>query len=130
FLVQSECRTPGALRRLVDVVLFGSVPVGLVALSQAANWDPLPRVWDPAVTSMTVRSTFGSHVFLGSYLVMIIPLTAARLAWAWREWRGAGSPRPTVTRATWLRRPVATAWVAGALGVIGLAFDSALLGLA
>jgi len=129
-LVQSECRTPGALRRLVDVVLFGSVPVGLLALSQAARWDPLPRVWDPAVASMTVRSTFGSHIFLGSYLVMIIPLTAARLAWAWREWRGAGSPRPALTRAVWLRGLVATAWIAGALVLVGLAFDSAILGWA
>lgn len=130
FLIQSECRTPGALRRLVDVVLFGSVPVGLLALGQAARWDPLPRVWDPAVTSMTVRSTFGSHIFLGSYLVMIIPLTAARLEWACREWRGAGSPRPAVTSTAWLRSLIATAWVAGALVLIGLAFDSAILGWA
>jgi tetratricopeptide (TPR) repeat protein len=125
FLIQSECRTLRGVRSVVDVVLVGSVPVCLLALGQAAGWDPLPKAWDPAISSLTVRSTFGSHIFLGSYLVVLIPLTAARLEWAFRErlefgrWSGP-------TRAEWLHSLAGTAWVAGAVALIGLASHWAL----
>jgi len=66
FLVHSECRRPEAARALIDAALLGSAPVCLLALGQAIGWDPLPRAWDPAVAALTVRSTFGQHIFLGS----------------------------------------------------------------
>jgi O-antigen ligase len=119
FLVQSECRTLRAVRSIVDVALLGSVPVCLLALGQAGGWDPLPKPWDPAVTWLAVRSTFGQHIFLGSYLVVLIPLTAARLEWALRERREpAGGPAPA--RAQWLRTLAGAAWVTGAVGLVGL----------
>ena len=34
---------------------------------------------------------FGQHIFLGSYLALLVPLAAARLEWAWRGWR---APHP------------------------------------
>jgi Flp pilus assembly protein TadD len=119
FLVQSECRTPRAVRTIVDVALLGSVPVCLLALGQAGGWDPLPKPWDPAVTSLTVRSTFGQHIFLGSYLVVLIPLTAARLEWALHERREPGHG-PAPARAQWLRSLAGVVWVAGAVGLVGL----------
>lgn len=119
FLVQSECRTPRAVRSIIDVALLGSVPVCLLALGQAGGWDPLPKPWDPAVTSLTVRSTFGQHIFLGSYLVVLIPLTAARLEWALHERRESGRG-PTPARARWLRSLAGAVWVAGAVGLVGL----------
>ncbi len=119
FLVQSECRTPRAVRSIVDVALLGSVPVCLLALGQAGGWDPLPKPWDPAVTSLTVRSTFGQHMFLGSYLVVLIPLTAARLGWVLHERREPGHG-PAPARAQWLRSLAGAAWVAGAVGLVGL----------
>ena len=119
FLVQSECRTPRAVRTIVDVALLGSVPVCLLALGQAGGWDPLPKPWDPAVTSLTVRSTFGQHIFLGSYLVVLIPLTAARLEWALHERREPGHG-PAPARAQWLRSLAGILWVAGAVGLVGL----------
>jgi cytochrome c-type biogenesis protein CcmH/NrfG len=119
FLVQSECRTPRAVRSIVDVLLLGSVPVCLLALGQAGGWDPLPKPWDPAVTSLTVRSTFGQHIFLGSYLVVLIPLTAARLEWALHERREPGHG-PAPARAQWLRSLAGVVWVAGAVGLVGL----------
>jgi cytochrome c-type biogenesis protein CcmH/NrfG len=119
FLVQSECRTPRAVRAIVDVALLGSVPVCLLALGQAGGWDPLPKPWDPAVTSLTVRSTFGQHIFLGSYLVVLIPLTAARLEWALHERREPGHG-PAPARAQWLRSLAGVVWVAGAVGLVGL----------
>jgi cytochrome c-type biogenesis protein CcmH/NrfG len=121
FVVQSECRTPRAVRSVVDVLLLGSVPVCLLALGQAGGWDPLPKPWDPAVTSLKVRSTFGQHIFLGSYLVVLIPLTAARLEWVLRERRVPGS-EPAQGRARWFRGLAGAAWVAGAVGLVGLGF--------
>ena len=120
FLVQSECRTLRAVRSVVDVVLVGSVPVCLLALGQAAGWDPLPKAWDPMLAPMTERSTFGSHIFLGSYLVVLIPLSAARLAWAFRERLESGR-WSAPTRAQWLHSLAGTAWVAIAAALIGLA---------
>ena len=119
FLVQSECRGPGAVRFILDVALLGSVPVCLVAFGQAAGWDPLPKAWDPAVRTLTIRSTLGTHVFLGSYLVVLIPLTVARLEWGLRERLDSGrwpAPRP----GRWRRALMATAWVMGAVVLVGL----------
>lgn len=119
FLVQAECRTARAVRSMVDAALLGSVPVCLLALGQAGGWDPLPKPWDPAVSWMSVRSTFGQHIFLGSYLVVLIPVTAARLEWALLERREPG--RGLASGATRrLRGLGCTAWVAGAVGLVGL----------
>jgi hypothetical protein len=120
FLAQSECRTGRTVRSLVDAALLGSVPVCLLALAQVIGWDPLPKPWDPAVRSLTVRSTFGTHVFLGSYLVVLIPLTIARLEWAFRA-RFESGRWPAPRRAQWRYGLVATVWVGGAVALIGLA---------
>jgi len=120
FVTQRECRTLGPVRSLVDVALLGSVPVCLLALGQAVGWDSLPKAWDPAVQTLTIRSTFGTHIFLGSYLVALIPLTLARLAWALGE-RFESGRWPPPSRAHLWRGLLATAWVAGAVGLVGLA---------
>jgi len=126
FVIQAECRSPHAVQSLVDVALVGSVPVCLLALGQAVGWDPLPKPWDPAVASLTVRSTFGSHIFLGSYLVVLVPLTVARIDWAFRQRRESGHwPRPGA--ADWWRAMVATVWVLGSVTLIGLAWHWSLL---
>jgi hypothetical protein len=119
FLVRSEVRTARGVRSLVDLALLGSVPVCVVALGQAAGWNPLPKPWDPAIAPMTVRSTLGSHIFLGSYLVMLMPLAAARLEWACRDRVEAGG-WSSPTSGQWVRTLVAAAWVAGAVALIGL----------
>lgn len=66
--------------RLVTVLLFGSVPVVIYGLLQQLSIDPMPATGDPSSLAFPVWSTFGQHVFFASYLVMIIPLAAAR-AW-------------------------------------------------
>ena len=120
FLIRSECRTARAICSLLDVTLVGSVPVCLLALGQAAGWDPLPKPWDPAVASLKVRSTFGTHVFLGSYLVVLIPLAAARLLWAFRQ-RTESGRWPAPTRAGWWHAVAGAAWVIGSVSLIALA---------
>ena len=124
FLVQSDTRTSSGVRSLIDVTLLGSVPVCLLALAQAKGWDPLPRVWDPAIAPMRVRSTLGSHIFLGSYLAMVVPLAAARLEWACRERTGLWT---WPSGAQQLSMLMGGLWTAGALTVIWLAGQWSLL---
>jgi hypothetical protein len=118
-LVWSECRTPRAVRALIDAALLGSVPVCGLALGQALGWDPLPKAWDPSVAALNVRSTFGQHIFLGSYLAALIPLVVARLAW------GLGEREPVRHEedSSCSRRRsglVAATWAAGAIGLVAL----------
>ena len=118
-LVRSECRSPRAVRALIDAALLGSAPVCVLALGQALGWDPMPKVWDPAVARLTVRSTFGQHIFLGSYLAALIPIAAARLEWGLR----AREPsRPDGDSSSGRRRSglMTAAWVAGAIGLVAL----------
>lgn len=119
FVTQSALRGGGDVRSVIDAALLGSVPVCVLALAQVAGWDPLPKAWDPAVKSLTVRSTFGTHIFLGTYLVALIPLTAARLEWAFRARFESGS-WPAPGRAGW-RYGLVAIWVAGAIALVGLA---------
>ncbi len=119
FLVRSECRTPEAARALIDAALLGSVPVCLLALGQALGWDPLPKAWDPAVAGLKVRSTLGQHIFLGSYLVVLVPLAVFRFAAA----LGGGEARrhvETVRPVSPLTLLIGALWVAGAVGLVGL----------
>jgi hypothetical protein len=119
FIAGSECRTPQALHALIDATLLGSAPVCALALGQAIGWDPLAQAWDPATADLRVRSTLGQHIFLGSYLAILIPVTAARF-WSLRRSRGSLE--------TWAG-PHATArglalvgvWIGGTLGIVELA---------
>jgi len=72
--------------RLITVLLFTSVPVIAYGFAQQFGHDPVPSTGDISNLQWPVRSTFGQHVFLGSYLVMVIPFTASRLLENWR-WR-------------------------------------------
>ncbi|MFO7742673.1 MAG: O-antigen ligase family protein [Anaerolineae bacterium] len=85
-----ELRTHQQVRRLWGVLVWGSVPVVLYGLMQAAGCRPLG--WESDGAS-PVLSTLGRSNFLGSYLVLIVPLTAAR-AFAARR------PFPTVVLLT------------------------------
>jgi len=118
FLVQSECRSAEAVQLLIDAALLGSVPVCLLAVGQAFGWNPFPKSWDPAVASLRVRSTFGQHIFLASYLAILVPLAAGRLDWAWRE---ASGSRRAASRVDITAVGGGALWTGGALGLIGLA---------
>src|SRR5262249_25941360 len=117
FIARSECRSQEAVRGLVDAALLGSAPVCALALGQAVGWDPLPHAWDPATAELTVRSTLGQHIFLGSYLAILIPLGAGRL-WALRHSAGASATDLAHTRSAlglggiWLVGALAICWVA------------------
>jgi tetratricopeptide (TPR) repeat protein/O-antigen ligase len=76
FLVAVYLRTAEQLNRVVRVALLTSIPICLYGLAQHLQLDPLP--WGGDVV-LRVTSTMGNAIFLAAYLIMIVPLTAARL---------------------------------------------------
>src|SRR5262245_47388965 len=77
-LAQTECRTGEIAQSLIDAALLGSAAVCLLGIGQAFGLDGVPGTVDVATRSLRVRATLGQHVFLGGYLVLVIPLAAAR----------------------------------------------------
>jgi O-antigen ligase len=74
WLAAHQLRTRPQVRRLWTVLVWGSLPVVVYGLAQAAGFRSLG--WETDAAS-PVLSTLGRANFLGSYLVLIIPLTAA-----------------------------------------------------
>lgn len=75
-LTAYNLRTRNQFDRLVNVILFTSLPVSFYAMLQHQKLDPLP--WGGDVTSR-VTSSMGNSIFLAAYLIMVIPLTISRL---------------------------------------------------
>ncbi len=76
FLIVANLRRADQLRRIWLVALGTSLPICLYGLLQHLQLDPLP--WGGDVV-FRVTSTMGNAIFLSAYLIMVIPLTAARL---------------------------------------------------
>jgi tetratricopeptide (TPR) repeat protein/O-antigen ligase len=77
-IVADRLRTRAQWDRLVTVLLAASVPVCLYGLAQAFGRDPL--TWDQLGPGGRVASTAGNPIFLAGYLILLLPLTAWRLA--------------------------------------------------
>jgi tetratricopeptide (TPR) repeat protein len=82
FLIAAYLRRSEQLDRLIRVVLLTTVPICLYGVAQHLNLDPLS--WGGDVM-LRVTSTMGNAIFLAAYLIMVIPLTAARLIAAVRR---------------------------------------------
>jgi O-antigen ligase/Flp pilus assembly protein TadD len=76
-------RTRAQAERLWAALVWGSVPVVAYGLLQAAGLDPLDWRTDAA---SPVLSTIGRANFLGSYLVLVMPLTMGRALLVRRGW--------------------------------------------
>ena len=88
--------------RLITAMLLASAPVSLYAVIQIFNADPIDWGQGPAAR---VTSTAGNPIFLAAFLVMVLPLTLARLL-ALRRGSGATS------RWTWNDGATAAPYVA------------------
>ena len=87
--VACRMRRPAQLDRVLDVIVAGSVPVTLYGLQQAAGLDLLD--WKRTYQEWRVSTTLGNPIFAGSYLILVLPLTAAAaLEWRRRPGPGAG----------------------------------------
>jgi O-antigen ligase/Tfp pilus assembly protein PilF len=83
FVTFTGLRSREQVRRLMVALVWGSAPIVAYGLVQAAGLDPLTWRTDAA---SPVLSTLGRSNFLGSYLVLVIPLTASCLVLARRRW--------------------------------------------
>ena len=82
-LTAANLRGRDQVDRLWMALVWGSAPVAAYGLLQATGLDPLDWRTDAA---SPVLSTLGRANFVGSYLVLIVPLTAGRLILARRRW--------------------------------------------
>lgn len=76
FAIITSLRTRTQLARLITVLILNSLPVSLYGIIQHNGLDPLP--WAGDVESR-VASNMGNAIFVAAYLIMIVPLTAARI---------------------------------------------------
>jgi tetratricopeptide (TPR) repeat protein len=76
FAILTSLRTRVQLSRLVTVLILNSLPVALYGIIQHNGLDPLPWAGDVTVR---VASNMGNAIFVAAYLIMIVPLTAARI---------------------------------------------------
>lgn len=72
----TQLRTRAKCTRLWRALVWGSAPVVIYGLLQAAGLDPL--AWQTDASS-NVLASIGRANFLGSYLVLLLPLTAGRI---------------------------------------------------
>lgn len=75
-LMAAGIRTPEQVRRVVNMVIVASIPVALYGLLQHFGHDPLP--WGGNVQER-VAGHLGNAIFIAAYLIMVIPLTLARI---------------------------------------------------
>lgn len=83
FLARHAYRTRLRPDRIVNAILVTSLPVAIYAILQHYGLDPLQFQADNPVT-MRAISSLGNPIFLGAYLVMVIPLTGFRI---YQEWQ-------------------------------------------
>ena len=76
FLAASQIRSHADVDRAITLALVASFPVALYGIIQHYFVDPLPWIGD--VTSH-VASTLGNSIFIGAFLILVIPLALARL---------------------------------------------------
>ncbi len=82
-LTATGLRARARAERLWAALVWGSAPVVTYGLVQAVGLDPLDWQTDAA---SPVLSTVGRANFLGSYLVLVLPLTLGRALVARRRW--------------------------------------------
>lgn len=64
------------VERIVTIILITSLPASLYGVLQHFGRDPLP--WGGDVTER-VASVAGNPIFIGAYLIMVVPLTLVRV---------------------------------------------------
>ncbi len=73
--VLAYLRKKHQVERALTVIVLTSLPVAMYGVLQHHGLDPLP--WQGDVTTR-VASTMGNAIFVGAYLIMVIPLTVSR----------------------------------------------------
>jgi tetratricopeptide (TPR) repeat protein len=90
FVIVRGAGRAGSLRRLTNAIVLTSLPIAVYAIMQAWNAG---AVTGEGGASLRVAATFGNPIFLGAYLIMVIPLTLSMLVEAFLDPAG-GTGRP------------------------------------
>ncbi len=75
-MIASTMRTRAQVGRVVTAVIISSIPVAFYGLLQHFSRDPLP--WG-GNTVIRVAGHMGNAIFVAAYLIMVVPLTIARI---------------------------------------------------
>ncbi|MCR4407334.1 MAG: tetratricopeptide repeat protein [Anaerolineae bacterium] len=76
FLMLQNLRTREQINRLVTTAILTSIPISLYGIIQHYDLDPLP--WQGDVITR-VAGNMGNSIFVAAYLIMVVPLTLARI---------------------------------------------------
>jgi tetratricopeptide (TPR) repeat protein/uncharacterized membrane protein len=83
FLAIVSClRSRRQVERLQMALILPSLPVALYGVVQKYGADPMPWLGD---VTQRVASTMGNSIFVAAYLILVLPLTLARLLQALRQ---------------------------------------------
>jgi hypothetical protein len=93
FLAASLLQTRAEIERAISIALVASFPVALYGIIQHFFLDPLPWVGD---VTTRVASTLGNSIFIGAFLILVIPLALARLLQTTARVRATMPGRPPV----------------------------------
>jgi len=76
FLALQGLRSRQQIERVVTAAILVSLPISLYGILQHYGLDPLP--WAAPVETR-VASNMGNPIFVAAYLIMVVPLTLARI---------------------------------------------------
>jgi tetratricopeptide (TPR) repeat protein len=93
FVVLRELRTSAQLQRLQYAIILTSIPISAYTILQFAGLDPMP--WRDSLQGRSSGS-MGNPIFLGGYLVMVIPITFGRLTDAVKMLRAENGKKPGI----------------------------------
>ncbi len=82
FSIVTVLKTRTQLDRLLTTIILASLPVSLYGIIQHAGGDPLPWAGD---VRTRVASNMGNSIFVGAYLIMVVPLTLGRVIESFRN---------------------------------------------
>ncbi len=76
FLMLEGLRRREQIERFITIAILTSIPVSLYGVLQNLGYDPLPWMGD---VQRRIASTMGNSIFVAAYLIMLVPLTVARI---------------------------------------------------
>lgn len=88
FVAMATCiRSRQQIDRIVTAAILTSIPISLYGIGQRFSIEPIMRLRGPETSRVT--STFAHAIYLGAYLIMILPTTLSRLLRHYSEFRSA-----------------------------------------
>lgn len=81
-LITANLRTKAQLDRLLTTIVLASLPVAFYGILQRYGLDPVP--WGGNVQNR-IAANMGNSIFAAAYLIMVIPITAGKIAQEFRK---------------------------------------------